>query len=127
MQKFTRSLRREIEIEGNRLAVTLDEKGISIRPVGSRKAPKEATWLAILCAVTGQKEIKDVLAALDGGGTASTAASDGELAELLKRLDAWLAKNRPNYHEGLLPGATTEELNKLEKAIGRSLPADLRT
>ena len=49
MQKFTRALTREIELAGQRLALNLDESGISVRPVGSRKPPHEITWAALMC------------------------------------------------------------------------------
>ncbi len=53
MQKFTRPLTREIELAGERLAFTFDETGIAIRPVGSRRPPKEITWAALLVHLTG--------------------------------------------------------------------------
>ena len=37
MQKFARWLTREIEVSGVRLAVTLDQDGLNIRPVGSQR------------------------------------------------------------------------------------------
>jgi cell wall assembly regulator SMI1 len=54
VQKFTRPITREIEIAGERLAVTLSEGGVSVRPVGTRRPPKEITWGALLCHLTGQ-------------------------------------------------------------------------
>jgi cell wall assembly regulator SMI1 len=53
MQKFTRSLTREIEIGGERVAVTLDEGGVTMRPVGARRPPHTITWPRILCLATG--------------------------------------------------------------------------
>jgi cell wall assembly regulator SMI1 len=50
-----------------------------------------------------------------------------DLAELLARLDRWLAKHRKNYHKGLQPGAKPAQLAELEKALGQPLPAELRT
>ena len=35
MQKFTRAITREIEVGGERLALTFTEQGMSVRPVGS--------------------------------------------------------------------------------------------
>jgi cell wall assembly regulator SMI1 len=49
VQKFTRALTREIELAGQRLALDLDENGLSVRPVGSRRPPHEITWAALLC------------------------------------------------------------------------------
>ena len=48
MQKFTRPITREIEVGGERLALTFSEQGIAVRPVGSRKPPKEITWAGVL-------------------------------------------------------------------------------
>jgi cell wall assembly regulator SMI1 len=45
---------------------------------------------------------------------------------LLARLEKWLAQHRPRYLYGLEPGATAQELNTLEAALGGSVPADLR-
>jgi len=53
VQKFTRPITREIEFAGLRLAVTFGENGIEVRPVGSRKPPREVSWPAFLCFLTG--------------------------------------------------------------------------
>lgn len=53
MQKFTRPLTREVEVGGERLAFTLSESGIAVRPVGSRKPPREIAWSQVLCHMTG--------------------------------------------------------------------------
>src|SRR5262245_47295043 len=50
MQKFTRSLTREIEVGGERVAVTLDETGMTLRPVGARRPPHTLSWAQVLCA-----------------------------------------------------------------------------
>jgi cell wall assembly regulator SMI1 len=54
MQKFTRSLTREIEVGGERLAITFSEEGLSVRPVGSRRPPGELTWGGVICAAVGK-------------------------------------------------------------------------
>src|SRR5579871_3746106 len=51
MQQFTRSLTREIEVGGERLAVTLSKEGLSVRPVGGRRPPHHMSWETWLCAV----------------------------------------------------------------------------
>jgi hypothetical protein len=51
VQKFTRPLTREIEIGGERLALTFSEKGIVVRPVGSRRPPWEMSWATLVCHV----------------------------------------------------------------------------
>ena len=53
MQKFTRPITREIEFAGLRLAVTFGETGIEVRPVGSRKPPREVSWPSFLSFLTG--------------------------------------------------------------------------
>ncbi len=50
MQQFTRSLTREIEVGGERLAVTLSKEGLSVRPVGGRRPPHSMSWEAWLVA-----------------------------------------------------------------------------
>lgn len=40
----------------------------------------------------------------------------------IEGLDEWLKSNRPAYHGQLLPGATDEELRRLEQAAGLKLP-----
>jgi hypothetical protein len=52
VQKFTRPITREIEFGGLRLAVTFGEQGIAVRPVGSRKPPREISWPAFLSHLT---------------------------------------------------------------------------
>jgi cell wall assembly regulator SMI1 len=131
MQKFTRALTREIEVGGERLAVTLDEKGLSIRPVGSRRPPATLTWAGVLLAATGEatpdKTVTAALQSLRAGGARPTPSSEpATLGQLLARLDAWLAKHRRRYHEGLRPGATAEELASLGQELGRPLPEELR-
>jgi cell wall assembly regulator SMI1 len=50
MQQFTRALTREIEVGGERLALTLSKEGLSVRPVGGRRPPHTMSWEAWLCA-----------------------------------------------------------------------------
>jgi hypothetical protein len=54
VQKFTRPITREIEFAGLRLAVTFGEQGIGVRPVGSRRPPREISWPAFLAYLTGR-------------------------------------------------------------------------
>src|SRR4051812_5887650 len=54
MQKFTRSLTREVEIDGERLAVTFSTEGMTLRPVGSRRPPLTVSWAGLLCAAVEQ-------------------------------------------------------------------------
>jgi hypothetical protein len=39
------------------------------------------------------------------------------MRELLPRLDIGLRRQRPEYYEMLLPGATVEELAQLDRAL----------
>jgi cell wall assembly regulator SMI1 len=84
VQKFTRPLTREIELAGDRLAVTFSAEGLSVRPVGSRKPPREITWPALLALVAGarsapnsptQEELAAVLKVFKTGATAAPAAT----------------------------------------------------
>jgi cell wall assembly regulator SMI1 len=132
MQKFTRALTREVEVGGERLAVTLDAGGVTVRPVGSRRPPHHLGWPAVVSAATGQPDLAEALAALKRGAGGRPDAAPlmspppGDLAPLLARLDDWLAKHRDRYHEALLAGALPEELDALAKALGQPLPAALR-
>jgi cell wall assembly regulator SMI1 len=82
MQKFTRALTREIEVAGERLAVTLDAEGLTVRPVGSRRPPHTLSWAACVCAVAGQFATEDPPPA-------------GETAEALKAIKAGAPKEEP--------------------------------
>ncbi len=80
MQQFTRSLTREIEVGGERLALTLSKEGLSVRPVGGRRPPHTMTWEEWLCAcVSGNagqqpttEQIQEVLQAVRAGAAKST-------------------------------------------------------
>lgn len=48
------------------------------------------------------------------------------LQELIARLDAWLANNRPDYYAKLNPGLTDEELTTLENSLNVTLPEEFR-
>ena len=125
MQKFTRALTREVEIHGERYAVTLSEQGLSLRPVGSRKPPHEATWDQIAQWMgVGSTEPIAAKAASTAGDPSS---ENSELAGLLDELDAWLEQHRPGFHEGLARGATARDLEKLAGVLGGPVPPDLQT
>jgi cell wall assembly regulator SMI1 len=76
MQQFTRSLTREIEVGGERLAVTLSKEGLSVRPVGGRRPPHGMSWEVWLCACVAQaagpeptaEQIQEALKAVKAGG-----------------------------------------------------------
>src|SRR4051794_592939 len=136
MQKFTRALTREVEVGGQRLAVTLSAEGVSLRPVGSRRPPATLSWAALVCAA-GQGEptphpLPQAPPPLPGAPASKAHAADppaagpDDLAATLARLDAWLKKHRPGYHEALRPGASAGDLAALEKALGSPLPPELR-
>jgi cell wall assembly regulator SMI1 len=139
MQKFTRALTREIEVGGQRLAVTFDEKGLKIRRIGSRERPCEASWDAVLCALIGRTddepsadEVRAALEALRSGSTAQPAVKPlagldeaAGVTEVLARLDDWLKQHRKRYHNGLMPGASDRELARLATALRRPVPDEL--
>jgi cell wall assembly regulator SMI1 len=93
MQKFTRSLTREIEVGGERLAITFSEEGLSVRPVGSRRPPGEMTWASVLCAAVGKPvadrpptsdEVAEALTALKNiKGSKAAAPTPAPAAEAL--------------------------------------------
>jgi hypothetical protein len=88
VQKFTRPITREIELGGERLALTFNEQGIAVRPVGSRKPPKEITWAGVLTHMTGPaagappspEQISTAVEQLRGPGAKPTPKSEPESA-----------------------------------------------
>lgn len=48
------------------------------------------------------------------------------MREWIRRLDQWLRSHRPEYYARLLPGATDEELDQLERQVSRALPEAFR-
>lgn len=139
MQKFTRPLTREIDLAGERLALTFSEKGISVRPVGSRRPPREMSWPALLSTVArgGEEPDANAVAAavetLRGGSTRNKPApvpaaeqKTGSIPALLQRFEVWLTAHRPRYARALAPGASAAELDGLQTALGKPLPDELR-
>src|SRR5262249_2020708 len=125
---------REIEVAGQRLAVTFSEKGLSIRPVGSRKPPREVTWADLMSLLAAQPPAGTAPAPPAPAAEQATAAAPakpekppappaGGVSALLARLERWLKQHRPRYLKGLQPGASAVDL----EALGPDAPADLRT
>jgi len=145
MQKFTRDLTREVEIGGERLAVTFSAEGLALRPVGSRRPPLTLSWARLLCAALGQPDkvtepdAQTVAQALQllkkppkekpaaAAAAPSTPATESDLADLLARVDHWLRAHRPRIALALLPPATAEQLNSAEQQLGRPFPEELRS
>lgn len=157
MQQFTRALTREIVVGGERLAVTLSNEGLSVRPVGGRRPPHTMSWEAWVCACvagTGSaaptaEHIQETLKAVRTGGpkedekaakpaasapaavhetpAAPATPSGDSLSELLGRLDRWLSAHRGRFHQGLQPGASATDCDTLAAALGKPLPQELRT
>ncbi len=105
MQKFTRALTREIEVAGERLAVTLDGEGLTVRPVGSRRPPYTLSWAACVCAVAGQfasedpppeSELAAAIKTIRAGAPKEKEAAPGEREEK----DAPEAPAHPAPHAG---------------------------
>jgi cell wall assembly regulator SMI1 len=152
MQQFTRPLTREIELAGERLAVTFSAAGISVRPVGSRKLPIEMSWAEFIRALTHSvsqptnpptpEESASAIALLKKSAASkptaeATTSKEAPSAErksppasdmkaLLARLERWLAVHRPDFYKGLLPGARLEELEALQNKLGVPLPESLK-
>jgi cell wall assembly regulator SMI1 len=57
----------------------------------------------------------------------ATLAAGAALPDLLPRLDRWLRGQRPNYAQGLRPGASPDQLRALHGALGQEVPPDLQT
>jgi predicted DNA-binding WGR domain protein/cell wall assembly regulator SMI1 len=57
---------------------------------------------------------------------APAAPSPDEQHEMLARLDSWLQKNRPSFLKSARPGASPEEIGKLETSVGKPLPETLK-
>jgi|SRR6516225_8708328 len=105
MMKFTRPITREIELGGERLAVTMTDQGVAFRHVGSRKQPREISWTAILCHATGHSPVVDnnvspelVKSALEALRSAP-AASPKPTPE---------PGHEPAHHEGAAPAPAEE-------------------
>ncbi len=134
MQKFTRALTREIELAGQRLKVTLDEKAIAVSPVGSRRPPREISWETLVCQLTGTEDIAKAVESLRSGTPSKPkpavakppAPSAIPVAELLARLEKWLTQHRPRYARGLRPGATEDDFVALRGSLNEPVPEDLR-
>ncbi len=85
MQQFTRDLTREIQVGGERLALTLTKEGLSVRPVGGRRPPHTMSWEACLYACVeraGQaptaEQIEEVLKAMRAGAAKTTEKTASE-------------------------------------------------
>ena len=149
MQQFTRALTREIEVGGERLALTLSKEGLSVRPVGGRRTPFTMSWAACLNAcVSGfgleatAEQIEEALEAVRAGAakTADKAApplesppaapalanAGDKVLVLLARLDRWLNTHREQFQQALQPGATAAECDALTADVGKPLPEELR-
>jgi hypothetical protein len=151
VQKFTRTLTREVELDGRRLVVVLDEKGITVRGIGARRPPRFLSWASIACAARRDDEpthnelhaALDLLGAPNADGkmptpttgfattTANPATSTAPptatlgLPATLARLETWLQQHRPKYAAALSRGAGAGELAVLAQEIG-GLPSSLR-
>ena len=87
-------------------ACSVSEQGVSVSAVSGDK-DELVGWAAIAA-----------LAARAAGKTLP-------IGPLLARLEAWLAENRPRYHDNLRSGATPQALAALAKTIGRPVPPEL--
>jgi hypothetical protein len=97
VQKFTRPITREIEIGGERLALTFSEQGIAVRPVGSRKPPKEIGWAGILTHMTGPS----------GSGT----PSPEQVTAAVDQLRGSASKPAPTHEQAAQPASTPPSIS----------------
>ncbi|MHB1424360.1 MAG: SMI1/KNR4 family protein [Gemmataceae bacterium] len=152
MQQFTRALTREIEVRGERLALTLSKDGLSVRPVGGRRPPYTMSWSAWLCACVADaggepaaERVQQALESVRAGATKKSgaasppqesdsadaispesAANGDKMTVLLARLDQWLNTERERFQQALQPGATEAECDALAADVGKPLPEELR-
>lgn len=143
-QKFTRPITREVELAGERIALTFTDAGISARIVGTRSEPKELDWSAVVLAlsqgappVSGEELAAAVKGLRPGKASKSSAKSSNppepvagppdDLGSLLARLEQWLAAHRKRFLTGLRPGANEKDLHALEAQLGVEVPEELRT
>lgn len=149
MQQFTRALTREIEVGGERLALTLSKDGLSVRPVGGRRPPHAMSWSAWLCACVASggeptdEQVQQALKAVRAGAAKESgvapvrqessesappapASNADKMTVLLARLDQWLNTERERFQQALQPGATEAECDALAAAVGKPLPEELR-
>jgi cell wall assembly regulator SMI1 len=107
MQQFTRTLTREIEVGGERLAITLSKDGMSVRPVGGRRPPHTMSWAACLCAcVSGAgkepatEQVEQAVKAVRAGAAKTTekAAPSGgrQLPEISETQGANAPRSEPS-------------------------------
>ncbi len=125
MQKFTRELTREVEVNGERLALTLSEAGVSVRPVGSRKPPHEITWAAVVAAARSAPPAPGPAPEAAPLAASAPAHVADDLPAVLARLEAWLKVHRPAFLGTLKPGAGAAALEKLAGGLGCPLPTEL--
>jgi cell wall assembly regulator SMI1 len=142
MQKFTRALVREIELAGQRLKITLDEQGISVGLIGSRRPPRAISWAALVAQLGAgdamEPDAPTLTTALDAFKAVPSVRKPGRAAEparapsapdllpLLARLEDWLRSHRPRFAAALKPGASEDDLSALSAHLGTPLPIELR-
>lgn len=65
---------------------------------------------------------------VEAGGPTPDETGAARMRELWRRIDAWFVANAEGCHENLVKarGASVQRIAKLERAIGRRLPGDLR-
>jgi cell wall assembly regulator SMI1 len=135
VQEFTRPITREVEVGGERVAVTFSADGVSLRTVGSRKPPRELGWSAVLCrlmpsgAEPKPEEVAAALKALKAGAPTpakETPMPSADVPALLARLETWLKAHRPRYAKGLRPGADAAKFEMLRSRLGVAVPPELQ-
>lgn len=128
MQQFTRSLTREIEVGGERLALTLSKEGLSVRPVGGRRPPYTMSWQACLYAcVAGveqepsTEQIQQALQAVRAGApkTGEKASAAEEAAAPASSPPAATDKAAPSGQ----PASSGHTMNELLSRLDRWLSA----
>jgi cell wall assembly regulator SMI1 len=122
MQKFTRALTREIEVAGERLAVTFSEEGMTLRPVGSRRPPHTMSWDALVCACVQGHGAEQACTAEQVSEAVKTLKAGGERTPRPRRAAEKEQPETPAPHEPAADTASAPPVAGKDHAAGASLP-----
>jgi cell wall assembly regulator SMI1 len=120
VQKFTRPITREVELAGERLALTLTEEGIAVRLVGKRAEPRRLSWAAVVAALTGEvkepaaEEVAAAVAAIKKPPAAKKTAKPAAAADEAKGDGKQPAEETPHPDKAPAADHVRELLERLE-------------
>jgi cell wall assembly regulator SMI1 len=122
MQKFTRALTREIEVAGERLAVTFSQEGMSLRPVGSRRPPHTMSWDALVCGCVQAHGAEQACTAEQVSEAVKTLKAGGERAPKSRRTADKEQQEAPASNEPPADTTSAPAPPARDHAAGASLP-----